>query len=110
MSVKLEKFKKEQEKKDFPEIKTGNTVRVTQDINGKEQSFEGLVVATKHGKGTSGTITLRNVIDKVGIEKIFPLHAPSIKKIEVTKKGRTRKSKIYYIRDKTKKVTRKKIK
>ena len=110
MSVKLDTFKKEQEKKDFPEIETGNTIRVVQLINGKKQSFEGLVIAKKHGKGLSGTVTVRKVVDKVGVEKVFPLHSPTIQSIEVLKKGRTRKSKIYYIREKTKKVARKKIK
>ncbi len=110
MSVKLEEFKKEKEKKDIPEIQTGNTVRVTQNINGKKQSFEGLVIARKHGKGLPGTITIRKVIDKVGVEKVFPLHSPLIEKIEILKKGRTRKAKAYYIREKTKKVTRKKVK
>ncbi len=110
MSVKLDEFKKAQEKEVFPEIETGNTVKITQNINGKKQSFEGLVIAKKHGKGLSGTITIRKVIDKVGVEKVFPLHSPTIEKVEVSKKGRTRKSKIYYIREKTKKVARKKIK
>ncbi len=110
MSVKLDEFKKTQEKEVFPELKTGNTVKVTQKINGKNQSFEGLVVAKKHGKGLSGTVTLRKVIDKVGVEKVFPLHSPTIEKVEITKAGKARKSKIYYIREKTKKVARKKIK
>jgi large subunit ribosomal protein L19 len=110
MSVKLDTFKKEQEKEVFPELKTGSTVKVTQNINGKKQFFEGLVIAKKHGKGLSGTVTLRKVIDKIGVEKVFPLHSPTIEKVEITKEGRTRKSKIYYIREKTKKVARKKIK
>lgn len=110
MSVKLEDFKKEQAKGDFPEIQTGYTIKVTQNINGKKQFFEGLVIAKKHGKGVTGTITVRKVIDKVGVEKIFPLHSPTIEKIEIVKEGKARKSKIYYIREKTKKVARKKIK
>ncbi len=110
MSVKLEEYKKEKEKKDIPQIETGNTVRVVQNINGKKQSFEGLVIAKKHGKGLSGTITVRKVIDKVGVEKVFPLHSPTIEKIEVVKGGKIRKAKAYYIREKTKRVARKKIK
>jgi large subunit ribosomal protein L19 len=110
MSLKLEEFKKNQEKTVFPSIETGNTVKITQNINGKKQAFEGLVIAKKHGKGLSGTITLRKVIDKVGVEKVFPLHSPTIEKVEITKAGKARKSKIYYIREKTKKVARKKIK
>ncbi len=110
MSTKLEEIKKNQINKDIPEIATGNTVRVTEKVNGKTQSFEGLVIAKKHGNTASSTITVRKVIDKVGTEKIFPLHSPAIEKIEVLKKGRSRKAKIYYIKDKSKKVARKKIK
>ncbi len=110
MSVKLDTFKKEKEKEVLPEIETGNTVRVVQTINGKKQQFEGLVIAKKHGKGLSGSITVRKVIDKVGVEKVFPLHSPTIESIEVVKKGKARKSKIYYIREKTKRIARKKIK
>ncbi len=109
MSVKLEEFKKVQEKDIFPEIETGNTIKITQIINGKKQLFEGLVIAKKHGKGLSGTVTVRKVIDKVGVEKVFPLHSPTIEKVEVTKTSKARKSKIYFIREKTKKVARKKI-
>jgi large subunit ribosomal protein L19 len=110
MSSKLEEFKKEQKKDSIPDIQTGNTVRVTQKIGDKTQLFEGLVIAQNHGKDTTGTITLRKVIDKVGVEKVFPLHSPAIEKIEVVKKGKTRKSKIYYIREKSKKVVQRKIK
>ncbi len=109
MPAKLDEFKKTQEKNTFPEIETGNTIRVTQNINGKKQSFEGLVIAKKHGKGLPGTVTVRKVIDKVGVEKIFPLHSPTIEKVEITKASKARKSKIYYIREKTKKVARRKI-
>ncbi len=110
MSVKLENFKKEAIKTDISEMDTGNTVRVTENINGKKQSFEGVLIAKKNGKGIPGTITVRKVIDKVGVEKIFPIHSPKIESIEVVKKGRVRKSKAYFLREKTKKVTRKKIK
>jgi large subunit ribosomal protein L19 len=110
MSSKLEEFKKEQKKESIPDIQTGNTVRITQKIGEKTQLFEGLVIAQKHGKDTTGTITVRKVIDKVGVEKVFPVHSPLIEKIEIIKKGKTRKSKIYYIREKSKKVVQKKIK
>ena len=110
MSTKLEEFKKENQLDKFPEIQTGSTIKVVQNINGKKQAFEGLVIAKKHGKGLTGTITIRKVIDKVGVEKVFPLHSPTIESVEITKEGRTRKSKIYYIKEKTKKVARKKIK
>ncbi len=110
MSTKLEEFKKEQQKKETPQIVVGNTIKVTQNINGKKQSFQGLVIAKKHGTNTSGTITVRSILDKIGTEKIFPLHSPTIEKIEIVKNGVARKSKIYYIRDKSKRVAQRKIK
>ncbi len=110
MATKLEDFKKSNQTDKFPEVRTGNTVRVVQNINGKKQAFEGLVIAKKHGKGLDGTVTIRKVIDKVGVEKVFPLHSPTVDSVEITKTGTARKSKIYYIKEKTKKVARKKIK
>ncbi len=110
MSTKIKEFEKEKERTDLPEINTGNTVRVTQEVNGKTQSFEGIVIAKKSEKSLPGTITVRSVMDKVGVERTFPLHSPLIKKIEVLRKGKTRRSKAYYLREKTKKETRRKIK
>ncbi len=110
MSTKLEEFKKNQTRDDIPQIATGNTVRVTEKVNGKTQAFEGLVIAKKHGNTASATITVRKIVDKVGTEKIFPIHSPIIEKIEIVKAGRARKAKIYYIKDKSKKIARKKIK
>ena len=89
-------------KNDLPEIKPGDTVRVYQKIKEKNkeriQVFEGQVLSRKHGKGISATITVRKVIDGVGVEKIFPVHSPSIEKIEMEKKGKARRSKLYYLR------------
>jgi len=93
-------------KGDLPEIKAGDMIKVYQKIkevkDGKTkeriQAFEGQVLARKHGKGVSATITVRKVIDGVGVEKIFPIHSPSIEKIEVERTAKTRKSKLYYLR------------
>ncbi len=93
-------------KGDLPEIKPGDMVKVYQKIkevkDGKTkervQAFEGQVLARKHGKGVSATITVRKVIDGVGVEKIFPIHSPSIEKIEVERSAKTRRSKLYYLR------------
>ncbi len=96
-------------------IKSGDTVKIWIKIKeqnkGKEkvrlQSFEGLVLATKHGTEPGATFTVRKVSYGVGIEKIFPLFSPMIDKIEIIKKGKVRKSKLYYIRDKvTKEIKR----
>ncbi len=110
MSVKIDQFNKKQEKKDIPEMSPGDTVRVTQNVNGRTQSFEGMLIAQKHGKGVTASITVRKVMDKVGVEKVFPVHGKNIESIEIVKKGKTRRAKLYYIREKSKKIIRKKIK
>ena len=63
------------------------------------QIFEGLVIATKHGKGLDGTFTVRKDSYGVGVERVFPLHSPRIVKIERVKQSKVRRSKIYYMRD-----------
>jgi large subunit ribosomal protein L19 len=105
MTTLLEKFNTDQEKKlPTPEgyPKSGDTIKVHQKIKeaGKEriQIFEGIVIATKHGKGISGTMTVRRIIDGVGVEKVFPIHSPSIDKIEVLSHAKVRRSKLYYLR------------
>jgi len=86
------------------DIKPGDTVRVHQIISGfntdkeKTQIFEGIVLAHKHGKEPGASITVRGVIDGVGVERIFPLHSPLIKQIEITKRAKTRRAKLYYLR------------
>lgn len=93
-------------KNNLPDIQAGDMVKVYQKIkeikDGKTkeriQAFEGQVLARKHGKGVSATITVRKVIDGVGVEKIFPIHSPSIEKIEIERSGKTRRSKLYYLR------------
>lgn len=101
MSKLLDKFNKEQ-LKDLPDVKPGDTIKVHQKIKegDKEriQIFEGVVIARKHGKGISATITVRKVIDSIGVEKIFPIHSPLIAKIEVVKHGKARRAKLYYLR------------
>mgnify|MGYP002145526468 CR=1 FL=1 len=72
--------------------------------------FEGLVLARKHQGEAGGTFTVRKVASGVGMERIFPLYSPMIDKIEVTKKAKTRRSKLYYIREKAAKEIRRKMK
>jgi|WetSurMetagenome_2_1015567.scaffolds.fasta_scaffold667185_2 large subunit ribosomal protein L19 len=102
MSKKLEAFNKSLMKKDLPEIRPGYTVKIYQKMKEgdkhKVQTFEGLVLAKKHGNGLSGTITVRKVSLGVGVEKIFPIHSPLVEKIEILKKGKVRRSKLYYLR------------
>jgi large subunit ribosomal protein L19 len=99
-------FKPEQ-LKDVPKLKPGNVVRVHQKIkdvspDGKEkeriQIFEGTVIATKGGKAINGTVTVRKISSGVGVERIFPVHSPSIEKIEMVKTATARKAKLYYTR------------
>lgn len=91
-------------------VKAGDTVRVTQKImeKGKTrlQVFEGLVIAVKHGTEAGATFTVRKVASGVGVEKTFPLYSPMIDKIEIVKRTKTRRAKLYYIREKAAKEIR----
>ena len=97
------------------EIRPGDTVKVHQILKEKTskgemkeriQIFEGLVLARKHGKESGATITIRKVVDGVGVEKIFPLNSPLIKKIELVKRSKVRRSKLYFLRKATGKRAR----
>lgn len=107
---KIDIFNKKQIKDDLPEIRPGYTIRVHQKIKEGDkqriQVFEGLVIARKHGKGINSTITVRKISQGIGVERIFPVHAPFIEKIEVVRKHKVRRSKLYYIRDKSTKEAR----
>ena len=89
-------------KGELPDIRPGDTIRVHQKIKEGEkeriQVFEGVVLAKKHGKGISATITVRKISQGVGVERIFPVHAPFIQKIDVVKRAKVRKAKLYYLR------------
>ena len=105
MTTKLDIFNKSQIKKEAPDIRPGDVVRVHQKLlektkggGEKIQIFEGLVIARKHGKGPSATFTVRKISDGVGVERIFPIHCPSIIKIEVIKRSKVRRAKLYYMR------------
>jgi len=86
------------------DLRSGDTVRVWQKIVEKDktrlQAFEGLVLARKHGKEAGATFTVRRVASGVGVEKIFPLYSPVIDKIEVIKRSKVRRAKLYHIREK----------
>lgn len=95
------------------DLRVGDTVRVHQKIEEKGktriQLFEGLVLARKHGSEAGGTFTVRRVSSGVGVEKIFPLYSPMIEKIEVVKRSRVRRSKLYYIREKVSREARRQL-
>ena len=95
-------------------FRAGDTVSVwskIQDEKGKfrTQAFEGIVLARKHGKENGATFTVRKIASGVGVERIFPLYSPMIDKIEITKKSRARRAKLYYIRTKAVKDVRSKM-
>src|SRR3989344_9251432 len=101
------------------DIRSGDTVKVTQKISEKDkktgklktrlQAFEGLCLAVKHGKEAGGTITLRKVASGVGVERIFPIYSPNIEKIEIIKRSKVRRAKIYHIRKKVAKEIRRQM-
>ena len=95
------------------DLRVGDTVRVHQKIEEKGktriQVFEGLVLARKHGTEAGGTFTVRRVASGVGVEKIFPLYSPMIDKVEVVKRSRVRRAKLYYIRDKVSREARRQL-
>ena len=88
-------------KEELPEVKVGDTVRVhvriKEGARERIQVFEGTIIARKHG-GIGETITVRRVSYGVGVEKVFPVHSPSIDKIEVVRNGAVRRAKLYYLR------------
>jgi len=95
-------------------VRAGDTVRVHQKIKEKDktriQIFEGLVISVKHGREPGAAFTVRKIASGVGVEKTFPLYSPIIDKIEIVRRAKSRRSKLYYIRDKVAKQIRGKMK
>jgi len=98
----------------FSNIRPGVTLKVHQRIKegakSRVQVFEGLVIARKHGSGPNATITVRKVTGGIGVERVFPLYLPTIEKFEVVKTSKVRRAKLYYLRSKTARETRRKVK
>jgi large subunit ribosomal protein L19 len=98
----IEQIEKDQLKTDLPDIKSGDSVKVNVKVSEgnreRVQTFEGVIIAS-NGVGISKTITVRKLSFGVGVERIFPIHAPIIDSIEVIRKGKVRRSKLYYLRD-----------
>ena len=96
-------------KPELPAMRVGDTVRVTVRVNEgnreRTQAFEGTIIAKKHG-GIEETITVRRLAYGVGVEKVFPLHSPSIEKIETVRTGFVRRAKLYYLRDRVGKAAK----
>ncbi len=96
------------------DIRAGDTVRVHQKIEEAKgkfriQIFEGLILARKHGTEAGATFTVRRVASGVGVEKIFPLYSPMIEKVEIVKRARVRRAKLYFIREKVARESRRQL-
>jgi large subunit ribosomal protein L19 len=106
MNPVIRKLHEAQLRKDLPEFRAGDTVRVNvrlqegegEKVKERLQAFEGVVISKK-GRASGATFTVRRVSFGVGIERIFPLHSPSISSIEVVNKGKVRRARLYYLRD-----------
>ena len=89
-------------KKDLPPLNIGDTVRVyvrvTEGARTRTQMFEGTIIS-KNGGGISETFTVRRISYGIGVERAFPVHSPNIEKIEVSRRGKVRRAKLYYLRD-----------
>lgn len=96
-------------KNDLPSFSVGDTVRVSVKIKEGEreriQAFEGTVIAKKHG-GIAETFTVRRVAHGCGVERVFPIHSPHVEKVEVIRRGKVRRSKLYYLRDRVGKAAK----
>lgn len=105
----LEAFEAEQLKSDLPEIYVGDTVKVGVRIRegNKErvQPYEGVVIAKRHG-GLNATITVRRIFQGIGVERVFMLHSPQVASIKVERRGKVRRAKLFYLRDRVGKATR----
>ena len=97
----MQAFTQKHLKENAPEVQVGDTIRVHLKVKEgnreRIQVFEGTVIAKKHG-GIEETFTVRRISYGVGVEKVFPLHAPSIEKVEVVRHGKVRRAKLYYLR------------
>ncbi|MCH4157777.1 MAG: 50S ribosomal protein L19 [Acidaminococcaceae bacterium] len=105
----IETLEKEQLRKDIPEFRPGDTVklsvRVVEGTRERVQAYEGVVIS-RSGSGVKEMFTVRRISYGVGVERTFPVHSPRLAKIEVLRKGHVRRAKLYYLRDLTGKAAR----
>ena len=105
----MQSFTQKHLKAEPPVVPVGDTVRVHLKVKEgnreRIQIFEGTVIAKKHG-GIEETFTVRRISYGIGVEKVFPLHAPSIEKVEVVRHGKVRRAKLYYLRDRVGKAAK----
>ena len=105
----LKEFENEQLKKELPEIYVGDTVKVgvkiTEGNKERVQPYEGVVIAKRHG-GINQTITVRRIFQGIGVERVFMLHSPQVASLKVERRGKVRRAKLFYLRDRVGKATR----
>ncbi len=105
----IEQINKENLKAEVPQYNIGDTVRVyvkvVEGTRERLQAFEGIVIAKRHG-GISETFTVRRLSFGIGVERTFPVHSPKIDRIEVVRKGKVRRAKLYYLRGRTGKAAK----
>ena len=105
----IEDFENEQLKKELPEIYVGDTVKVgvkiTEGNKERVQPYEGVVIAKRHG-GINQTITVRRIFQGIGVERVFMLHSPQVASLKVERRGKVRRAKLFYLRDRVGKATR----
>ena len=105
----IQAFTQEQMKKEVPVFNIGDTVRIHNRIvegnRERIQIYEGTVIA-RQGGGLTETFTVRRITYGVGVEKIFPIHSPNVEKVEVTRRGKVRRAKLYYLRDRVGKAAK----
>lgn len=110
MTTVLQTVQKLVAKKKVPDVRVGHTVRVHQRIKEGEkeriQVYEGLIIKMNSGHGADKTITVRKLVEGIGVEKIFPLYSPVIEKIEIKKESKVRRAKLYFMRDRSGKSAR----
>ena len=105
----INEFENEQLKKQLPEIYVGDTVKVgvkiTEGNKERVQPYEGVVIAKRHG-GLNQTITVRRIFQGIGVERVFMLHSPQVASLKVERRGKVRRAKLFYLRDRVGKATR----
>ena len=105
----IKEFENEQLKKELPEIYVGDTVKVgvkiTEGNKERVQPYEGVVIAKRHG-GINQTITVRRIFQGIGVERVFMLHSPQVASLKVERRGKVRRAKLFYLRDRVGKATR----
>ena len=105
----IKEFENEQLKKELPEIYVGDTVKVgvkiTEGNKERVQPYVGVVIAKRHG-GLNQTITVRRIFQGIGVERVFMLHSPQVASLKVERRGKVRRAKLFYLRDRVGKATR----